>query len=216
MNWLFLFIATNEPKSYLCRLLSPENLPNVGLFFAGVAGIIVAICTLKVIERQTKATESSVEALIRSERPWLLLAKNTTVPVDPPNNDWKFNVFVKNVGRTPAKIIALRVECLVGKSRTELPDAQFFTSDGVFQPFTMPQSDGIEWSLKLPRPWSATEILPERQFLWLCGFVRYHDTLERQDPTPYETYFCLVYNPAKGIRRAAWERSGPREYNGAI
>jgi hypothetical protein len=35
-------------------------LPNVGLFFAGIVGIIVAICTLKIIQRQTEAVKDSV------------------------------------------------------------------------------------------------------------------------------------------------------------
>src|SRR5713226_8543991 len=39
--------SKESPKSYLSRLFSPENLPNVGLFFAGVVGIIVAIRTLR-------------------------------------------------------------------------------------------------------------------------------------------------------------------------
>jgi hypothetical protein len=35
--------GNSEAKGYLPRLFSPENLPNVGLFVAGVAGIIVAL-----------------------------------------------------------------------------------------------------------------------------------------------------------------------------
>jgi len=44
----------NDPKSYLARLFAPENLPNIALFFVGVSGIIVALCTLKIIQRQTE------------------------------------------------------------------------------------------------------------------------------------------------------------------
>jgi hypothetical protein len=40
-------------ESYLYRLFAPENLPNIGLFLAGVIGIWVAIRTLRAIERQT-------------------------------------------------------------------------------------------------------------------------------------------------------------------
>jgi hypothetical protein len=47
--------AENHPKSYFSRLFSPENLPNIGLFVAGVVGIVVAICTLVAIQRQAKA-----------------------------------------------------------------------------------------------------------------------------------------------------------------
>ncbi|MGB9120470.1 MAG: hypothetical protein WCE73_07620, partial [Candidatus Angelobacter sp.] len=46
--------ASNGPEGYLSRLFSPQNLPNVGLFIAGVVGIYVAIRTLKTIKRQAE------------------------------------------------------------------------------------------------------------------------------------------------------------------
>src|ERR1035437_60930 len=39
----------NKPPSYFRRLIAPENLPNLALSAIGVVGIIVAICTLKII-----------------------------------------------------------------------------------------------------------------------------------------------------------------------
>src|ERR1700728_1601437 len=44
--------ATGNPPSYFSRLFSPENLPNIGLFLAGVIGIGVGIATLLTIKRQ--------------------------------------------------------------------------------------------------------------------------------------------------------------------
>lgn len=44
----------NGSKSYFARLFAPENLPNIALFVVGVGGIIVAVCTLKIIQRQTE------------------------------------------------------------------------------------------------------------------------------------------------------------------
>ena len=43
-----------KPPSYLSRLFSPENLPNIGLFIAGVVGITIALCTLQNIAKQTR------------------------------------------------------------------------------------------------------------------------------------------------------------------
>lgn len=66
-----------EAKSYWSRLFSPENIPNIALFFVGVAGIIVATLTLLRIERQTKAIEDSVsvseKALILQFRPKIVI-----------------------------------------------------------------------------------------------------------------------------------------------
>ena len=53
-----------HPESYLGRLFSPENLPNIGLLIAAVVGIIVAVRTLVMMWRQTKATEVSAQAAI--------------------------------------------------------------------------------------------------------------------------------------------------------
>ena len=52
--------ATTNTPSYFSRLFSPENLPSLGLFAIGAVGVIVAICTLKAIERQAKANEETL------------------------------------------------------------------------------------------------------------------------------------------------------------
>jgi hypothetical protein len=54
--------AKNNAQSYLSRLFAPENLPNIGLFLAGIVGICVAIRTLKAIESQTRV-------LVEGQRP---------------------------------------------------------------------------------------------------------------------------------------------------
>jgi Co/Zn/Cd efflux system component len=71
MKWLLL-AAILFAKSYLSRLFSPENLPNIGLLLAGIIGIVVAIRTLKILGRQTTAIEKQGDALIDSERAWVM------------------------------------------------------------------------------------------------------------------------------------------------
>src|SRR6266849_5005317 len=61
--------AKNNPQSYLSRLFAPENLPNIGLFFAGIVGIGVAIWTLKAIESQTRV-------LVEGQRPRIVATAN--------------------------------------------------------------------------------------------------------------------------------------------
>jgi hypothetical protein len=117
--------SKEHTQSYLSRLLTPENLPNVGLFFVGFGGILVAVRTLRKIDEQIAATRDatvaaqtsanaaneSVKAVINSERAWvmldsvtphdehianLILQGNYPVP--------KLRVVFRNFGRTPAWI----------------------------------------------------------------------------------------------------------------
>lgn len=64
----------NSP-SYFERLFSPESIPNIFLVIVGGCGVGVAVCTLKSIERQTKAAvvsahmaKGGVDVLISKER----------------------------------------------------------------------------------------------------------------------------------------------------
>jgi hypothetical protein len=45
---------TNQPQSYLKRLLAAENLPSLILSLIGIVGVIVAICTLGSINQQAR------------------------------------------------------------------------------------------------------------------------------------------------------------------
>jgi len=60
-------------NDYLCRMFIPANIPNVFLVLIGFGGIIVAIGTLDIIERQTKAIEDSVALQKLLNRQWLVL-----------------------------------------------------------------------------------------------------------------------------------------------
>jgi hypothetical protein len=49
-----------KPGSYLKSLVAPQNLPQIILAVVGIVGVIVAIRTLKGIERQAKANEDTL------------------------------------------------------------------------------------------------------------------------------------------------------------
>jgi len=100
--------AESHPKSYLERLLSPENLPNIGLLIAGIVGITVAIRTFKVLREQTSAAKDAAEAallnakaVINAERALLLfnVVRDEKTEV--------FTVRVVNYGRVPARRIEI-------------------------------------------------------------------------------------------------------------
>jgi hypothetical protein len=88
--------AKNNAQGYLSRLLAPENLPNIALFLVGVVGIVVAIRTLRAIERQT-------HALIESQRPKISATAHgnpRTTLAD--SSARRVEINLRNNGATPA------------------------------------------------------------------------------------------------------------------
>lgn len=130
-------------------MVSPENLPNVGLLIAGIFGIWVANRTLTAIRVQTEvatlaaqAARDSADALINSERALLVTelvpdavqredgtwVKNDSFRVPLSRDEiiigafYQYKVKITNIGKTPAQVLGLekRYSCL-RKGITELP-----------------------------------------------------------------------------------------------
>jgi len=56
------------PESKLQRFFSPENAPNIGLFFVGFGGVIAAVFTLRSINRQAELLKRQADALDRQNK----------------------------------------------------------------------------------------------------------------------------------------------------
>jgi hypothetical protein len=102
--------AASHAQSYLSRLFSPENLPNIGLFFAGLVGICVAVRTLTKISEQTTAAKNSAEtalhtanAFVHSERPWIYpqVALVDDLKYGEQGAQITLDITLNNVGNTP-------------------------------------------------------------------------------------------------------------------
>jgi hypothetical protein len=85
---------------------------NIALVLVGAGGIWVAVCTLKKIERQTKAGEDAAKAAlaqanhtIAAERAWLVVeaAMGDFRPIAGINMTFRWSI--RNGGKTPARII---------------------------------------------------------------------------------------------------------------
>jgi hypothetical protein len=59
------------PEGKLSRLFSPENAPNIGLFFVGLGGIIAAGFTLRAINRQADLMKVQSDIQAAAMRQWL-------------------------------------------------------------------------------------------------------------------------------------------------
>lgn len=190
----------------------------IALALVGILGVIVAVFTLRVIARQTSATEEaaqaarvSAEAFITESRPWLLLHKDMSP--EGPHPYWQFLIRIHNFGKTPGKVIALQIEMKMGASKDAPPSPEFFGSEKSFNAFVLPQGESITQELDLTGAEGINDVPTGRKHLWLCGLVKYQNTFESPRPTIYETLFCLRYDPATRGRRD-WRR-GPDNYNKA-
>jgi len=133
MRFVLVVIAftANEPPSYISRLLSPENLPNIALVVVGILGIITAVCTLIIIKKQTEAAVKaanaalmSAQVVINAERAWIVVEMHPVYRRDE-HGYWfsedgvqlttkeilagehlAYSLRIRNVGRTPAQILS--------------------------------------------------------------------------------------------------------------
>jgi hypothetical protein len=112
---------------------------NIALAFVGTVGIVVGICTLRILKRQTEATEDAAVAAkngaeaallqakhtVKSERAWLTIAFSSQNLKQVPENGvmelfWEF----KNTGSTPAILIEgkARFHVVLDDTLPEVPD----------------------------------------------------------------------------------------------
>jgi hypothetical protein len=97
--------ACADAHGYLCLILTPANLPTIYLVILGLGGIIVAIGSLGVIERQTHVAEQN---LIIASRAFL------SVGGEPEKAEsGEVRIPIENRGRVPAKILAVEITVLI-------------------------------------------------------------------------------------------------------
>jgi len=191
----------DHPQSYLCRLFSPENLPNIGLFIVGVIGTIVAVCTLRDIQKQTQNTRTiadaallNAQAIINSERPWVLV---TAVRSEKIGN---FLIRATIKGRTPARITEIYSQRTFIDQPDNLPPSPKYETP-VIAPKEPLLGDGESFKIAEVKPnilvdeeWKAKHPnFAPYQFLCFYGIVRYEDCLATDEKRRHETRWCFSY-----------------------
>jgi hypothetical protein len=186
-----------QAKSLLERALAPELWSNWLLVLAGIGGIIVAIVTLKKIERQTKAAKDAADAallnakaFINSERPWLV--------VDIEEGEMGQDIVrAINKGNTPAEMHEGHCECKLQRV------GDFVPGDNFVAPFIAPiQALTVkEDSFEICRINPQSMIQAMQSSSWphaphVYGRILYWDTFtdrNRPDVKPHETWWCFTY-----------------------
>jgi len=193
-------------------------------------GVMIALSTLRKIERQTRYSETAAEAAAeaaksalhyaqahaRAERPWVLIAAEPATGA--PDT---FTVVATNRGRSPAQVVGLDEGIISLKDEAELPpDPVYAGGDAHTAPPTMIllpgesagirtfRRDDVPAFCKTPEQMRRIESWEEKIFLY--GKVTYLD-LSLPDEKPCETGWCCWY--IHGRQKSGMVMAGPRKYN---
>ena len=184
------------------------------LALVGIVGIIVAICTLKIIERQTTATGTAAnaalrnaQAVINAERPWIVVNVQE-------NSESKqvFTFRIVNKGRTPAKFISGTYDHIFADSMDTLaemiPQTPVYKGTPIHPNNSLVIQDGY---FDVDPPIIPMGIMSNpNQILFFYGQIVYDDVLgkTRPDPARHETRWCFYY----AFGGPGFTRNGPKEY----
>jgi hypothetical protein len=202
---------------------------NLLLAFVGYAGIMLAVGTLRKIERQTRANETIAQAAIESanaallhaqaildaERPWILIS------VEPsPAGRNTFKIIATNRGRSPAEIIASADRIGIAAEERNLPKEPEFSREKplntpvillpgestVVQPFGR---DDVKWVCKSEEAIRRVETWQDNIFLY--GRLIYRSLLSPHAGKIHQTDWCCRY--VHGETTSSLVIGGPPEYN---
>jgi hypothetical protein len=204
---------------------------NLVLVILGYVGILLAISTLRKIERQTRYGEAAAtaaaesaqaallhaQAIVRAERPWIL------VTVEPSRSTQNgFSVMVTNRGHSPARIESATDAIAISVDETQLPAVPAYGNaepnapagsmillpgeSTAIRSFCRNDVKGIcETGERLKR----VEDWEEKIFLY--GKVAYRDLMAPGEEQPYETSWCCWY--IHGRQKSGMVMAGPPAYN---
>jgi hypothetical protein len=208
------------------------------LALLGYAGIMVAIQTLRKIERQGKYAEAAADAaaksadaaarnseaallhaqaIINAERPWVLI---TIVPSRSIENG--FTVIATNRGRGPAQVIAAIDETKITVDEAHLPPTPEYKPQDSDVPFiSIILLPGEFMNLKSfcrddVKPLCGSDEIFRRVENWeerifLYGKVTYRDLAAPADMPAHETGWCCRY--IHGRQKSGLVMAGSHEYN---
>jgi hypothetical protein len=201
------------------------------LALLGYAGIMLALSTLRKIERQTRTGEATAAAaaesaqaallhaqfILHSERPWVLISV-----VPSPTIENGFNVTATNRGRGPARIVKTADETRIAMDEAHLPGIpEFGPEDRDVPPFSVILLSGEQTVIKSfcrdnvkgfcesEERLRRIENWEERIFIY--GKIVYRDLMEPIDQPAHETIWCFRY--IHGRQKSGLVMAGTQEYN---
>ena len=197
----------------------------------GYAGIMLALRTLKNIDRHLQSGTATAEAAVgsasaalalaqaiaNSERPWIVV---TVEPFLTMENSFK--VMASNRGRSPARIVSSIDQVRAAVDESQLPkDPEFETLSPGDEPepiVLLPgEATGI-WALNrddLPAICKTPDALKRierwQDTLFLYGRIKYMELSALGENQVHETFWCCRY--IHGEKNSALVMAGPPPYN---
>jgi hypothetical protein len=149
--------AETKSESYLRRLFSPENTPNIGLFFVGLLGVTAAIFTLKMIKSQVDTFVSKERARItvdieplkpngREEPRGIPYDKSPMLPAS--GEIWHADLLIANSGETNAFVGAALCKAYV-KATGWNPQEEIFNSSIGLPKVMHPHTDPFTYQVRI-------------------------------------------------------------------
>ncbi len=207
----------------------------VWLAIAGFVQAVVLAVQARLLFQQKKIMEehkASLEQLATAGRAWLLIRKTGTQDAiqDPAlitpeemmvRRQFSHCIFwLKNYGKTPARMIAWKYELQIGENAYTVPDPSVYDMSILpkFTPDMIPQSASVAQQATFriaPGPNDFSDAAKGTKFLWLCGTVWYEDTFQRGEASKHETVFCYLWETRMSTPKFFWTVAGLREHNNA-
>jgi hypothetical protein len=204
---------------------------NLVLVLLGYAGIILAVSTLRKIERQTRYAETAAEAaaasaqaallhaqsITKSERPWLLIATEPSL-----NIENGFAVIAINRGRTPAKIDEVTNQVTIAVDEAHLPAAPLYQIEKTGTPrvpiillpgesasVTTFSRDDVRALCVSDEQFKRIENWEDK--IYIYGKITYSDLIAPAGQQTHETSWCCWY--IHGRRKSGLVIAGPPAYS---
>jgi hypothetical protein len=209
--WLNMAIVVFIAGQPLCERLFDALVISWPLVLVGILGILAALWTLKDTKKAANAALLNAQAVINSERPWLLVTVES-------NPEGEFFFRITNKGRTPASIVSghREMEFVVGNP-SNLSRQPSYSS-----PMYDPPSDFLVANEKwddhpsfnpesvIDRDGKREAVMRSEEFLCFYGQVTYRDSLAEPKSGfgQHYTRWFYRYDP----RRKLLMMDGPQEY----
>jgi hypothetical protein len=199
---------------------------------------ILGVPTLIFLGWQGRAAKIGAEAVMLSERAWLLLhGEKIGMPMFMADSTDSTRITVscyvafENCGKTPAEAILWVFELTIGDSPIKPPSLEIYTTNVTDKtsgqtPFPIGPgrlgyavADSKLTGFISPADWD--DYCAGKKFAWLCGVARYRDVFKRKTRflgrrfEEHETRICLVYQKFTNALGGRWALGGPEGYNRA-